>query len=78
MFTPNYIQSGLENVTIKAYDGIDIDKEIVLIQIYEAGEQPPQFDSIPSPTVIEGEILEGVITAFDPDTLPVIIYRDRL
>ncbi len=75
-FSPNFIQSGLSQVTIVADDGFDIDKEVVIIQIYEAGEQAPQFDSIPAPLVLEGELIEGVITAFDPDTLPVVIFAD--
>ncbi|NOY88144.1 MAG: hypothetical protein GXO93_01985, partial [FCB group bacterium] len=76
IFTPNYIQSGLASVTFKAFDGIDIDKEIVLIQVYEAGNQTPVFDSIPSPVVMEGDTLDGIITAHDPDTLPVTIFLD--
>jgi len=75
-FTPNYVQSGLHSVTLKAYDGIDIDKEVVLIQVYEAGNQVPEFTLIPSPQVVEGEILEDVIMAADPDSTPVEIFID--
>ncbi len=66
-FFPNYVQAGLASVTIKAYDGFAIDKEVVLIQIYEAGDQFPVFDSVPSPSVTEGDTLEFVVTAYDPD-----------
>jgi len=73
---PSFIQSGLYHVTFKAFDGIDIDKEIVLIEVLEAGEQAPVFDSIPSPSVVEGDTLIGIVTGHDPDTLPVTITFD--
>ncbi|MDH4158045.1 MAG: Ig-like domain-containing protein, partial [candidate division Zixibacteria bacterium] len=75
-FTPSFVQSGLHDVTFKAYDGLDIDKEVVLIQVYEAGNQVPQFTMIPSPQVTEGETLEGILTAADPDSTPVFISLD--
>ncbi|KAA3633013.1 MAG: hypothetical protein DWP97_09955, partial [Calditrichaeota bacterium] len=76
-FNPSFIQAGLRQVTFVADDGFDIDKEVVIIQVYEAGDQPPQFDSIPTPpAVVENDILEGVITAYDPDAGPVTIYLD--
>ncbi len=71
VFTPSYIQSGLLYVTFEASDGLAIDKEVVLIQVYEAGNQAPQFDSIPAPSVTEGTVVTGVITAFDPELSPV-------
>ena len=75
-FTPSFVQAGLHNVTFKAYDGLDIDKEVVLIQVYEAGNQVPLFTMIPSPQVTEGEFLEGILTAADPDSTPVFISLD--
>jgi hypothetical protein len=65
-------------VTFKAFDGIDIDKEIVLIQVKEAGNQAPVFDSIPSLSIVEGDTLIDIIMAHDPDTLPVTITFDSL
>ncbi len=71
VFNPSYVQSGLVYVTFEAYDGLAIDKEVVLIQVYEAGNQAPQLDSIPSPSVTEGQSLTGAITATDPEGSPV-------
>ncbi|MCK4573148.1 MAG: hypothetical protein KAU36_02200, partial [candidate division Zixibacteria bacterium] len=76
-FTPGYIQAGLTSVTFRAYDGMDDDKEIVLIQVYDGGNQPPIFDSIPSPLVTEGETLTGGLTAHDPDTLSISYTVDE-
>lgn len=78
-FTPNFVQGGSEGksrlyyVTFKAYDGISYDKEIVLFQVNDAGDQAPVFDSIPTGTVTEGETVVITITAYDPDTLSVTI-----
>ena len=72
-FTASFVQSGLVYVTFFAHDGIDFDKEVVLVQVYEAGEQPPKFGPIPNPSILEGITSEIVITAFDPDELPVVI-----
>lgn len=57
----------LASVTFKAFDGIAIDKEVVLIQIYDAGNQAPVFDSIPTPMLVEGETLVQGFSAQDPD-----------
>jgi hypothetical protein len=67
-FTPNYIQAGLYEAVLAAYDGIDDTKAHLLIQVYEAGNQPPVFDSIPTDTVTEGNTLTMTISASDPDT----------
>ena len=75
-FFPNYVQAGLASVTIKAYDGFAIDKEVILIQIYEAGDQAPVFDSVPSASVTEGETATLVITAYDPDEIGVSLSAD--
>ncbi|RME31375.1 MAG: hypothetical protein D6800_00840, partial [Candidatus Zixiibacteriota bacterium] len=75
-FTPSFVQAGLYSVTFKAFDGIAIDKEVVLIQVYEAGDQPPVFSLIPSDSVIEGDTLFSLVQAFDPDTLPVSLSLD--
>jgi hypothetical protein len=49
---------------------------VVLIQVYEAGNQVPQFTLLPSPSLTEGETLQGVIRAADPDSTPVTISLD--
>jgi len=67
-FSPSYIQAGLYEAILVAYDGIDDTKAQLLIQVYEAGNQPPVFDSIPIDTVIEGNTLTMTFSASDPDT----------
>ncbi|HWR81753.1 MAG TPA: Ig-like domain-containing protein, partial [Candidatus Deferrimicrobium sp.] len=75
-FTPSFVQAKLYSVTFKAYDGMDIDKEIVMIQVLEAGNQRPVFDSLPGLSVVEGDTLRDVVVAHDPDTLPITITFD--
>ena len=72
-FTPSFLQAGLVFVKFYAHDGIDFTKETVLIQVYEAGDQSPRFDPLPSPSVVEGDSAVAVITAYDPDGLSVTI-----
>ncbi|MFH1374703.1 MAG: Ig-like domain-containing protein [bacterium] len=76
LLAPSFVQAGLYHVTFKAYDGIDVTKEIVMIEVTEAGNQRPEFDSVPSPSVTEGYTLNDVVTASDPDLDPVTITFD--
>ena len=76
-FTPSFLQAGLFYVTFQASDGLDIDKEIVLIQVYEAGDQAPIFTYVPAITGIEGDTLGDTIVAIDPDLDPVILTVDE-
>jgi hypothetical protein len=70
-FTPDYIQSGLYEVTFYASDGDLYDYEEVLIQVIEAGNQRPILDSIGPQSVTEGDTLIFVVSAVDPDsTIP--------
>jgi hypothetical protein len=70
-FTPDYSQSGLYEVTFYASDGDLYDYEEVLIQVIEAGNQPPILDSIGPKSLTEGETLIFVVHAVDPDsTIP--------
>ncbi|UCD95389.1 MAG: IPT/TIG domain-containing protein [Candidatus Zixiibacteriota bacterium] len=72
-FTPSYVQSGLYGVVIEAYDGIDVTKKNVLIQVYEGGNQAPVIDDMPTQSVVEGDTIEIIITASDPDeTIPTL------
>jgi len=78
VFTPNFIQGGsrsrLYAVTIKATDGLATVKSIVAIQVNDAGNQAPVFDSLPvNPSVVEGQTLSLRIRASDPDTLAVTL-----
>ena len=79
IYAPNFVGgTRLESVTIKASDGISVDKEVVLIQIYDAGNQVPVFDFDPSPTVVEGDSIEQMISAYDPDGGDIILALDSL
>jgi len=67
-FEPDYIQSGLYQLILVAYDGIDDTKtDPILIQVYEAGNQNPVFDPVPEDTVLEGESMSLTVVATDPD-----------
>jgi hypothetical protein len=67
-FTPDYYgHQRLVSVTLRAFDGLAIDKELVLIQVYDAGNQAPYFDSIPTPSIVEGMTIIQGFTATDPD-----------
>ncbi|MBD3401735.1 tandem-95 repeat protein, partial [candidate division GN15 bacterium] len=77
-FSPDFTQAGdgpsaLYQVTFQASDGFDTDREVVIFQVLEAGDQAPVFDSIPTPTVTEGNALEFSFTAADPDGGPVTL-----
>jgi hypothetical protein len=67
VWTPTFNQAGLYAVTFEAFDGLSIDKEVVFIQVAEAGNQLPVFDSIPTATTVEGDTVTVGFTAFDPD-----------
>jgi hypothetical protein len=71
-FVPDFTQAGdgpsaLYSITFVAADGLDTDKEVVLIQVNEAGDQAPVFDPVAQQSVIEGDVLAITITAADPD-----------
>ncbi|UCE66773.1 MAG: hypothetical protein JSU85_01825, partial [Candidatus Zixiibacteriota bacterium] len=66
-FSPDYTQAGQYTLTFIASDGTLSDSEFVEIFVFEAGNQPPEIDSIGPQTVIEGEHLEILITASDPE-----------
>jgi hypothetical protein len=77
-FNPDYTQAGdgpsaLYYVQFSASDGFDVTRMTVLIQVIEAGDQLPVFDSIPAPFVTEGAALSFSFTAFDPDGGPVTL-----
>ncbi len=66
-FNPSFVQSGLKYVTFRANDGEKFDKEVVVVQVGEAGDQSPYFSVLPSPTVLEGESTTDTVVALDPD-----------
>ena len=69
-FTPDYTQSGMYNVYFIADDGGLADSELVVITVFDAGNQRPYLDSIPPQTVDEGDTLEVLVVAHDPDGVP--------
>ncbi len=77
-FYPEYVQSGVFNLTFRASDGDLVDSEVVEVTVVEAGNQAPAFlDSIGPKTVIEREWLTFVVTAADPDsTTPILRASD--
>ncbi|MEA2030535.1 MAG: Ig-like domain-containing protein, partial [candidate division Zixibacteria bacterium] len=77
VFIPSYLQAGLFYVTFQASDSIDVDKEVVLIQVFEAGDQAPSFVYVPTITGIEGDTLSDSVTAVDPDLDPVVLTVDE-
>ncbi len=67
-FTPGYTQAGLYQLVLRAYDGIaDTHTNPIFIQVYEAGNQSPIFNPVPEDTVVEGNTMNLIITAVDPD-----------
>ncbi|MCP4569456.1 MAG: hypothetical protein GY841_17915 [FCB group bacterium] len=73
-FETSFIQSGLYGIEIRATDGIDVDKETVLIQIVEAGNQSPNIWFIGSQIVTEAVLLEFALYGDDPDsTIPLLL-----
>jgi hypothetical protein len=78
VFTPSYIQGGARSklyaVTVRATDGLATVKSTITIQVNDAGNQAPVFDSLAAnPSVTEGDTLVLRIRASDPDTLPVTL-----
>jgi len=71
VFTPDYSQQGLEEVTFYASDGDLTDYEDVVIQVTDAGNQYPILASIGPKSVTEGDTLVFPLSAVDPDsTIP--------
>ncbi len=73
IFNPDFTQGGntgksrLYSVTILASDGSATDRSVVTIQVVDAGNQVPVFDTVPSPTLTEGLVDTFVVHASDPD-----------
>ena len=71
-FNPSYIQAGLHQVVLAAYDGIDENRtQPILIQVGESGNQAPEIDPVTLDPVVEGSSTTYTITTSDPDaTIP--------
>ncbi|MDF1544856.1 MAG: Ig-like domain-containing protein [bacterium] len=66
-WTPSFVQSGSYNATFYAYDGIDLDSEIVTITVTESGNQAPVLASIGAQAITEGNLLSFAVSASDLD-----------
>ncbi len=67
-YIPSFAEAGIRSLEIRAYDNISFDKEVVLIQVLEAGNQAPNA-SVTGPTVIfERDTLVAIVRSNDPDS----------
>lgn len=76
-FQPVTDQAGIYNVTFKAFDGIQVDSEIVEITVYNTN-QPPVLASIGPKETDEGINLNFGISATDADADPIILFTSAL
>jgi hypothetical protein len=78
-FMPSYVQAGLHQAVFEATDGIDVERSNpVLIEVIEAGNQPPTIEPIPPQSLTEGETLYTHIVAYDPDEISISVTVDSL
>jgi hypothetical protein len=78
-FVPSYVQAGLHYVQFAASDGIDTKySKPIIIQVTEAGNQPPTITPIAVQTITEGDSLNLTINAYDPDEVSITIGADSL
>ena len=77
-WTPDFAQAGLYNVKFSATDGQLKDDENVLIQVKEAGNQRPVLLPIGPQSITEGQILNTIISAADPDSTIPQLFADSL
>ncbi len=66
-WTPSFVQAGLYAPAFRAFDGVSVGREVVFIQVLEAGNQVPVFGTLPSDTVTEGSTVVSTVTATDPE-----------
>ncbi len=74
LFEPNYIQAGSYNVLFWISDGTLADSESVTITVIEAGNQTPQWVTLPDSFVLDENASGGFnVLAADPDsTIPLL------
>ena len=65
-WTPNFEQQGIYQVIFIVSDGSLEDNETITINVYNT-DRPPVLEEIGNKSVMEGELLEFSISAFDPD-----------
>ncbi len=66
-FTPDLTQSGVYNVLFVASDALAADSESVQIIVNEIGNQPPTIATIDPQTTLEGDTLQFLVSATDPE-----------
>ncbi|PWB68849.1 hypothetical protein C3F09_10930, partial [candidate division GN15 bacterium] len=72
-WTPGFTQAGAYSVTFRTSDGALIDTELVSINVFESGNQPPVLATIGNRSTTEGINLTFSVSATDPDgTTPVL------
>ena len=72
-WTPNFLQSGIYNITFYATDdSLAVDSEVVTITVNDAGNQSPLLDSIGAQSTSEGLELLFAVTASDGESIPVL------
>lgn len=79
VFNPDFIQSGLHQVVLAAYDGVDETRtDPILIQVIDAGNQAPEIDPVAQQNVTEGTNLTFDINASDPDATTPALTAENL
>ncbi len=77
-FSPNFVQSGLYGVVVQAYDGIDVVKKNVLVQVADAGNQIPEIWFIATQQTTELVPLSFDVQGTDPDSTLPALFADPL
>jgi hypothetical protein len=77
-FYPDFTQSGIYTVGFVATDGLLSDTGYVDITVLDAGNQSPVLDPIGPQSVVEGDTLQFVVSATDPDSTVPQLLTDPL
>ncbi len=74
-WTPNFLQAGVYQVTLKVTDSGDLSDEQQTTITIEDLNRPPELEAIPAQTVNENEKLSLTISGSDPDTDNTLKYQ---
>ncbi len=66
LFIPDYDQAGIYNITFIASDGVLADSAVMRVTVVNVN-RPPVIDSVSPQTVAEGDSLDLLVHATDPD-----------
>ncbi len=76
IFAPDYTQQGVFIINLVAYDLLDRATTYAFVMVNDLGNQPPTLNFIEDITLDEGDSIEVVVTATDPDsTSPAILVE---